>query len=203
MPETVGTTGAVNTGTEAAAVKSETPATGANGAGNSGIDTRFAELTGELGRKNEKIKKLEEEKKALQDAAKTEDEKRVEALATERFGPQLTEAAALKEFLGSERDSLLAQVPDEHKGMIVQGDNIPLTQQITQLRSVLNFLQKGTPQPQPFSGGGNPGTAAKRTYSKAEYDKWAGSIYTDRAYYDANRIEMSEAIKDGRVEGLR
>lgn len=199
---TGGDTGAVKAGTESAAAKSASPDPGANGsAKDTGLEARIAELTGEKKRKDEKISKLEADLAAAIDKAKTDDEKRIEQLASEKFGPQLKEAEALRGFLTAERDALIAQIPDEHKGLVLT-DGVPIQQQITQARSVLTLLKGNTPPPA-FSGGGNPGGESKRMYTKAEYDKWSGSIYVDRKYYDSHRDEMTQAVKDGRVEGMR
>ena len=203
MPDTtVGTTGAEKTGTESAAAKSVTPDQGANGSANSGVDARFAELTGELGRKNEKLKKLETEYQALVDKTKTDDERRIEQLATEKFAPQLAEATRLKDFLTKQRDELVAQIPDANKGLVYTGEGVPLEAQIVQAQSVLSLLN-GKPTATPFSGGGNPGTEQKRTYSNMEYVKWSQSATSDEAYYVKHRDEMISAVKEGRVEGMR
>lgn len=203
MPDTtVGDSGAVKAASDTGAAKTGTPDSGANGsAKDTGIEARFAELTGEIGRKNDKLKKLEAELAEAREKAKTDDEKRIEQLAAEKFGPQIKEAEALRGFLASERDALIAQIPEEHRGLVLT-DGVPIQQQITQARSVLSLLKGNSPQPA-FSGGGNPGGESRRTYSRSEYDKWANSVYSDRVYYDAHRAEMTAAIKDGRVEGMR
>jgi hypothetical protein len=200
---TVGTTGAEKTGTESAAEKNATPDTGANGsAKNAGIDARFAELTGEIARKDALIEKMRTEKAALEEKHKTDEEKRIEQIATERFKPDLERKMALETYLSSERDALLKQIPDEHKGLVLTGDHIPVEQQITQARSVLSLIH-GKTQIAPFSGGGNPPSEQKRTYSQAEYVKWSQASTKEPEYYMKHRDEMQAAIRDGRVEGLR
>lgn len=200
---TVGTTGAEKTGTEAAAAKSVTPDQGANGsAKNTGVEARFAELTGEIARKDALLEKVRAENAALVEKHKTDDEKRIEQIAAEKFKPEIERKQALEAYLASERDALLKQIPDENKPTALRGDILPVEQQIDLARQVLSLIQ-GKPTTTPFTGGGNPATDQKRTYSNAEYMKWSQSSTTDAAYYAKHRDEMVSAVREGRVEGMR
>lgn len=203
MPEpTVGTSDAAKVAPEPAAVKGVTPESGANGSDKKDLQARFDALTGEIARKDEKIAKLQTQLTEATDKAKTDDEKRLEQIAAEKFGPQLAEGKSMKDWLAARRDALLAKIPDDYKQMVIQGDNIPIHQQIVQAEGVLALLNT-KPGAQPFSGGGNPTVEQKRTYSQAEYQKWSNAASTDAEYYQKHREEMISAVREGRVEGMR
>jgi hypothetical protein len=200
VPETPdGTTGAEKAGAETAQPpKSASPESGANGS-EKGLEARIHQLTGEIGRKDEKIGKLESRLKELEEKTKTDDDRRIEQLAKERFGPQLERAKTLEQHLATERDNLLTLIPDEHKGLVLTGDHIPVEQQIAQARSVLGLLKKDLPQS--FTSGSNPPKeAAKRDVPRAEYEKWSRLLHTDTKKYNEQRDDMLAAIREGRVK---
>ncbi len=199
MPEqTVGATGAENTGSESAAAKSASPGSGADDSGK-GVEARIEKLTGELGRKNELLENLRKQVKDLEEKTKTEDDKRIEQIAQERFGPQIKRAEALEQHLTKERDQLMKLIPDEHKGLVLTGEHIPVEQQIEQARGVLGLLKKDLPQS--FTSGGAPSKEQpKRDIPRAEYEAWSRTLYTDPKAYDAKRPEMLAAMSEGRVK---
>lgn len=207
MPElTVGVPGAEKTGTESVAAKTTPPSSGVTEpAKTTGVDERFAQLTGELGRKDALIEKQRADLRALEEKHKTEDEKRIEQLLEAKYGPRLKREAEQSAYLSSERDALLKQLPEEHRGLVLTGDHVPVEQQITQLRTAINLLtQKGIALPA-FSSGPMPATVVKKKYTMAEYNTWANASGDTRKakFYDDNRDEMQAAVREGRVEGLR
>ena len=166
-----------------------------------GAEQRIQQLTAELKRKNELLENLRAKVEDLPEKTKTEEEKRIEELARERFGPQLQRLESLQQSLEAEFASVREKIPDEHRGLLLDDDSIPVERRLAHAREVLSFVtQKAAPQP--VSGGSPAQKSHKPTYTAEDYRKWVNSSSSDLEYYKKHRDEMIAAIREGRVEGF-
>jgi len=167
------------------------------------VEKRFAELTGEINRRKEKEERLVKELETLKDKLKTEDEKRIEALASAKFEPVIKEYEEVKAALAAERDALLANIPEEYSGLYVSDESIPLYKQIKQLQNIIALSTNKKPSTA-TPGANAPGTEKKARYTKEQFQNWqrlAASINTVSKYNEM-RDEMVLALKEGRVDGI-
>ncbi len=196
-PKTDGTTSA-----SGAPTQGEKPATTAGNDTPAAVPMdRFEGVVAERNRLKEKYAALEKQHKDLSEQHKTEDEKRLDQLITERYGPKLQRLDSLEQRLGAERDELVNKIPQEHRGMVLVSESIPIEDQIQQARSVLSFLDKA--KPGSFAGGGSPGNGAARTYTKEQFSAWQNLPTLGKLKeYDEQKAEMTAAYREGRVVGI-
>ena len=162
---------------------------------------RFEGVVAERNREKERVNALQKQLQDLTDQHKTDDEKRLDQLVTERYGPRLKRLDSLEQRLTTERDELVTKIPQEHRGMLVLNESVPIEDQIQQARSVISFL--GQSKPGSFAGGGSPGNGGARTYTKEQFQMWQNLPTLGKLKeYDEQKAEMTAAYREKRIIGI-
>lgn len=201
--DNAGTVDAVKTTPEVAAAVEKAVSPEGSAKPSAEVQKRFDELTAELARKNAKLEAQEKKLREVEEANKTEQEKRIDALIQERTGPSLKRLQAIESAMHNEFEELMKAIPDHAKAAVISGDSVPIEERLRQARAVSALI--GKTNGQPFSGGGNPASEAKRQYTREEFRVWqelpgkgAGGI----KQYEEMKAEMNAAYREGRIIGI-
>lgn len=173
---TDGTPAAAQAGTDAATAQQPTqPA--ADSAGK-GAEDRIAGLIAENKRKDAQLAKAEADRAALEQKYKSEDEKRIDQLVTERveseYRPAKQRLERIEAELTTKRDRLLEALPEASRDCY--DSTAPVEVQVRQIELVASHLSdkaSAPAPPTPVNSGGNPMTGGPITMpTEAEFNEW-------------------------------
>ena len=171
-----GTPAADQAGTGAA--PDTTPTTPASDTAGRNAEDRIKGLVAETARHKARADKAEADSAALAEKHKTEDEKRIDELVSQRveskYGKDIQRLERTEAVLATKRDKLLEAMPEESRACF--DDTAPLYVQVQQIELVTSHLSDKASAPAPpttVDSGGNPPTGEPmRMPTEAEFNEW-------------------------------
>lgn len=169
-----------------------------------GLQKRFDQLTAINGSERSKREAAEAKLAEVIEANKTESEKRVDEMVSERvettYGPKLKELERANAYIQSEFDGLLAQLPEESKD-IVTDDSVDMLTRIRIAKQLVGAANGNGAATINSAGNTTPDTTTKSTatYTMDQYNEWLASRHNNKTAYEALKPEMQAALREGRV----
>ena len=167
---------------------------------------RIAGLVAERERLKTALEKEKAERTALQEQHKSDEDKRIDQLVTERveseYGPVRQRLERIEVALTAKRDKLLESLPEDSRDCYDEG--APVEVQVRQIELVTSHLSThGTPSI--LDSGGNPAPEPptdKTRYSRAQYQEVQRLASFNPDEFDKVWPTMKKALEEGRIDGV-
>ncbi|MCK5644711.1 MAG: hypothetical protein KAJ19_28185 [Gammaproteobacteria bacterium] len=175
---------------------------------NTGRDAegRIAGLVAERERFKTALEKEKAERAAEQEKYKSDEDKRIDQLVTERveseYGPVRQRLERIEVALTAKRDKLLESLPEDSRDCYDEG--APVEVQVRQIELVTSHLSTHS-TPSILDSGGNPAaqpSADKTRYSRADYQEVQRLATQNPAEFDKVWPTMKKALLEGRIDGV-
>jgi uncharacterized small protein (DUF1192 family) len=169
-------------------------------------EDRIAGLVAERERLKTQLEKAGQEKAALEEQFKTDEQRRIDELVNQRveseYGPAQQRLERIEAELATKRDKLLETLPEGSRNCY--DETAPVEVQVRQIELVASHLSvPGAPAP--VDGGGNPPpkeTPRGQMFSLEEYQEVQALASSYPAEFDKRWPEMKRALKEGRIQGV-
>jgi len=175
---------------------------------NTGRDAegRIAGLVAERARKDEKISALEKQIAETAEQHKSDEDKRIDQLVTERveseYKPVQQRLERIEVELTAKRDKILESLPEDSRNCF--DESAPVEVQVRQIELVTSHLSTHK-SPAILDSGGNPAPeppADKTRYSRAQYQEVQRLASFDPDEFDKVWPTMKKALEEGRIDGV-
>ncbi len=169
-------------------------------------EDRIAGLVAERERLKQSLEKERAERTELENKNKSDEEKRVDELVSNRveseYGPVRQRLERIEAELTTKRDRLLEGLPEDSRNCF--DESAPVEVQVRQIELIASHLSTHK-SPSTLDSGGNPPqqpSADKTRYSQAQYQEVQRLAVRNPDEFDKVWPAMKKALEEGRIDGV-